>query len=215
MHASQRLAPSGLNGGLTRSRCDGEREKLLGNGDRSYGSTVTNPAVTTARVEEAVRKGLIQRSSSRELGGCSFGSRAQMGDHGDRDSQGNDARYRRLTATTVYLPVDRRWYRRIFIPGITSRALPHSNVVHTTKYTVFNFIFKNLWEQFHRFANIYFLFIILLNFVPAVEAFGKEIAFIPLAFVLSVTAVKDIFEDYRRYRSDKEVNARVCRVYDW
>ena len=97
---------------------------------------------------------------------------------------------------------------------ITARPSPHSNAIHTTKYTILNFIFKNLWEQFHRVANIYFLGIALLNFVPAVEAVGKEVAFLPLLFVLSVTAIRDIFEDYRRYKSDKEVNRKMCMVFD-
>lgn len=37
------------------------------------------------------------------------------------------------------------------------------NYVSTTKYTIFNFLFKNLFEQFHRFANLYFLFIVLVS----------------------------------------------------
>lgn len=121
---------------------------------------------------------------------------------------------RKLTSRSVELPKE-RWYKRIRIPGVTHRGSPHSNVVHTTKYTIITFIPKNLWEQFHRLANLYFLMIIILNFVPAVEAVAKEVAWVPLTFILVVTAIKDLFEDYRRYRSDREVNRRHCRVYDW
>ncbi len=32
----------------------------------------------------------------------------------------------------------------------------------------------------HRFANLYFLFIVLLNWVPAINAFGKEISMLPV-----------------------------------
>ncbi|CAL4122701.1 unnamed protein product [Meganyctiphanes norvegica] len=88
-----------------------------------------------------------------------------------------------------------------------------SNRICTTKYTLLSFLPKNLFEQFHRFANLYFLFIVLLNFVPAVEAFGKEISMLPLIFVLGITAIKDLFEDRRRYNSDKKVNNAHCRVY--
>ena len=88
-----------------------------------------------------------------------------------------------------------------------------NNAITTSKYTWLNFIPKNLFEQFHRFANIYFLSIIILNWVPAINAFGKEVAMIPLLFVLSVTAIKDLFEDRRRHRSDREVNNRMCKVY--
>ena len=88
-----------------------------------------------------------------------------------------------------------------------------TNAIKTTKYSMFSFLPRNLYEQFHRFANIYFLFIVLLNWMPHVNAFTKEVAMIPVLFVLSVTAVKDGYEDYRRYKSDKKVNHLPCRVY--
>lgn len=88
------------------------------------------------------------------------------------------------------------------------------NKIRTTKYTLLSFIPKNLLEQFHRVANLYFIFIVLLNWVPAINAFGKEVAMIPVIFVLGVTAVKDLFEDRRRRASDKRINNTTCRVYD-
>lgn len=86
------------------------------------------------------------------------------------------------------------------------------------RYTLLTFLPRNLFEQFHRLANVYFLFIACLNWVPAVQAFGKEISFIPLLFVLAVTALKDAYEDRRRARSDREVNnstAEVLRHGKW
>ena len=88
-----------------------------------------------------------------------------------------------------------------------------TNRVKTTKYTAWSFLPKNLFEQFHRFANLYFVFLVLLNWVPEVNAFGKEVAMIPVIFVLAVTAIKDAFEDHRRYRSDKTINHLTCRRY--
>lgn len=88
-----------------------------------------------------------------------------------------------------------------------------NNRIRTTKYTVLSFLPKNLLEQFHRVANLYFIFIILLNWFPAINAFGKEIAMIPVMFVLGVTAIKDLFEDRRRNASDKRINNSTCRVY--
>ncbi|XP_066603697.1 phospholipid-transporting ATPase VD [Prorops nasuta] len=87
------------------------------------------------------------------------------------------------------------------------------NRVRTTKYTLLSFLPRNLLEQFHRVANLYFIFIVLLNWVPAINAFGKEVAMIPVVFVLGVTALKDYFEDRRRLASDKRVNNSTCRVY--
>uniref|UniRef100_S4RCG1 Phospholipid-transporting ATPase n=1 Tax=Petromyzon marinus TaxID=7757 RepID=S4RCG1_PETMA len=88
-----------------------------------------------------------------------------------------------------------------------------SNAIKTTKYTVWSFLPKNLFEQFHRFANVYFVFIVLLNFVPVVNAFQPGLAVLPVAFILAVTAVKDLWEDYRRYHSDREINNAPCLVY--
>lgn len=87
------------------------------------------------------------------------------------------------------------------------------NKIRTTKYTLLTFLLKNLIEQFHRVANLYFIFIQFLNWVPDLNVFGKEIAMIPLGFVLGVTAIKDLFEDRRRFASDKRINNSTCRVY--
>ena len=125
------------------------------------------------------------------------------------------AAYRRLTRHGVHLPPTPfwQWPIRLFQRFILRQPAPRSNAISTTKYTILTFLPKNLFEQFHRYANIYFLVIVILSLIPAVEVFAKEVAPIPLLFVLSVTAVKDIFEDYSRYRSDKTVNNRPCSVY--
>jgi phospholipid-translocating ATPase len=88
------------------------------------------------------------------------------------------------------------------------------NKIRTTKYTMLTFLPKNLIEQFHRVANLYFVFIQFLNWLPQLNVFGKEIAMFPLLFVLGVTAIKDLFEDRRRYRSDKRINNSTCRVFN-
>lgn len=102
-------------------------------------------------------------------------------------------------------------------PGVKAKHHPNraysDNAIRTSKYTPLSFIPKNLLEQFHRFANLYFLFIVLLNWIPAISAFGKEVAMIPVIFVLGVTAIKDAFEDYRRRQSDLRINNSTCRVY--
>lgn len=87
------------------------------------------------------------------------------------------------------------------------------NQVNTTKYTWLTFLPKNLYEQFHRIANLYFIFIVILNWIPSISAFGKEVSLIPVVFVLGITMVKDWFEDLRRKSSDERVNGLTCRVY--
>ncbi|XP_053574562.1 phospholipid-transporting ATPase VB isoform X1 [Bombina bombina] len=99
----------------------------------------------------------------------------------------------------------------------SSKENPNScyqtNKIKTTKYTWLSFIPKNLFEQFHRFANMYFVAIAALNFVPVVNAFQPAVAIIPICIILAITAIKDIWEDFRRYKSDKEINNMICMVY--
>uniref|UniRef100_A0A671SMV8 Phospholipid-transporting ATPase n=1 Tax=Sinocyclocheilus anshuiensis TaxID=1608454 RepID=A0A671SMV8_9TELE len=111
--------------------------------------------------------------------------------------------------------------RRVVMPSWTeheeikeSQQSCTRNKVQTTKYTFLSFIPKNLFEQLHRFANVYFAFLGALNFVPIVNAFQPEISIIPIVFVMSITAVKDLWEDQRRRKSDQKVNNRLCEVYD-
>ncbi|XP_006740320.1 probable phospholipid-transporting ATPase VD [Leptonychotes weddellii] len=88
-----------------------------------------------------------------------------------------------------------------------------NNRIRTTKYTLLNFVPRNLFEQFHRAANLYFLFLAVLNWVPLVEAFQKEITMLPLVVVLTIIAIKDGLEDYRKYKIDKQINNLVTQVY--
>ncbi|KHJ94865.1 phospholipid-translocating P-type ATPase, flippase [Oesophagostomum dentatum] len=86
------------------------------------------------------------------------------------------------------------------------------NRISTTKYSILTFLPRNLLEQLHRAANLYFIFIVVLNMI--IGAFGKYISLMPISFVLGVTAIKDAFEDYRRYKSDQKINHSTCRVWD-
>ncbi|XP_023208451.1 probable phospholipid-transporting ATPase VD isoform X2 [Xiphophorus maculatus] len=110
--------------------------------------------------------------------------------------------------------------RRTVVPSFTEDEelkqllkLYQSNRIRTTKYSFLSFLPKNLFEQLHRFANVYFIFLATLNFIPIVEAFQPEVSLIPILLVLSVTAVKDIFEDHRRLKSDRLINNLLCQVY--
>ncbi|KAJ7182905.1 phospholipid-transporting ATPase 1 [Mycena crocata] len=80
------------------------------------------------------------------------------------------------------------------------------NKVRTTKYTILTFVPKNLYEQFRRVANLFFLTLVVLQLFPVFGAASGSIAVLPLAFILTVTAIKDGVEDYRRGQLDEEVN---------
>ncbi|MEQ2191292.1 hypothetical protein XENOCAPTIV_025878 [Xenoophorus captivus] len=110
--------------------------------------------------------------------------------------------------------------RRTVVPSFTEEEelkehlkLYKRNKIRTTKYSFLSFLPKNLFVQLHRFANVYFIFLAALNFVPVVEAFQPEVSLIPIILVLTVTAIKDIFEDYRRFKSDRFINHLPSQVY--
>ncbi|NXK02270.1 AT10B ATPase, partial [Herpetotheres cachinnans] len=88
------------------------------------------------------------------------------------------------------------------------------NRIQTTKYTWFTFLPQNLFEQFHRLGNLYFFFLVVLNWFPQVEIFHREITMLPLVVVLLASMIKDAIEDYRKYRFDKTINFCKTRVYD-
>ncbi|KAG1731761.1 hypothetical protein EDB19DRAFT_1736425 [Suillus lakei] len=90
------------------------------------------------------------------------------------------------------------------------------NKVRTSRYTLLTFLPKNLFEQFHRIANIYFLALVVFQLFPIFGAASASTAALPLLFILVVTAVKDGVEDYRRAQLDEEVNtSAVTRLGEW
>ncbi|XP_004629462.1 probable phospholipid-transporting ATPase VB isoform X2 [Octodon degus] len=95
----------------------------------------------------------------------------------------------------------------------TSRSYS-GNKICTTKYTLLTFLPQNLFEQFHRWANLYFLLLVILNWIPSMEVFHREITMLPLAIVLFIIMVKDGMEDFRRYRFDTEINGSRVQIYE-
>ncbi|XP_033111210.1 phospholipid-transporting ATPase IB-like [Anneissia japonica] len=88
-----------------------------------------------------------------------------------------------------------------------------TNRVNTGKYTYLTFVPIFLYEQFRRYANIFFLFIALLQQIPGVSPTGRYTTLVPLLFILFVSAVKEIIEDFKRHNADVEVNNRKVQVY--
>jgi hypothetical protein len=55
------------------------------------------------------------------------------------------------------------------------KHIPQTNRIRTTRYNILTFLPKNIFQQFHRVANIYFAIIIGLNWVPAINAISKTV----------------------------------------
>ncbi|XP_053181068.1 phospholipid-transporting ATPase ID-like [Scomber japonicus] len=87
-----------------------------------------------------------------------------------------------------------------------------TNAIKTSKYNVFTFLPLNLFEQFQRIANAYFLFLLVLQAIPQISSLSWFTTVVPLLLVLTVTAAKDATDDINRHRSDNQVNNRKVKV---
>nr|XP_015831762.2 phospholipid-transporting ATPase ID [Nothobranchius furzeri] len=86
------------------------------------------------------------------------------------------------------------------------------NSIKTSKYNVLTFLPLNLFEQFTRLANAYFLFLLILQLIPQISSVPWFTTAVPLVAVLSITAVKDANDDINRHKCDKQVNNRKVDV---
>ncbi|XP_032878178.1 probable phospholipid-transporting ATPase IH isoform X1 [Amblyraja radiata] len=97
-------------------------------------------------------------------------------------------------------------------PGTDAYILqkyPDNRIV-SSKYTFWNFFPKNLFEQFRRIANFYFLIIFLVQLIIDTPT-SPVTSGLPLFFVIIVTAVKQGYEDWLRHKADNAVNK--CPVH--
>ncbi|PCH37130.1 phospholipid-translocating P-type ATPase [Wolfiporia cocos MD-104 SS10] len=138
-----------------------------------------------------------------------------------RDSEPSQAEGNNAPAPQV-AGVRRKIYVNCPLPreDLDSRGEPlvryARNKVRTSKYTILTFIPKNLYEQFRRVANIYFLALAVAQAFSVFGATTPQLAALPLAFILLVTAIKDGIEDYRRARLDEEVNTSAStKLEQW
>lgn len=88
--------------------------------------------------------------------------------------------------------------------------LPDNRVI-TSKYTLLNFIPKNIFEQFRRVANFYFLCIGVIQTVTN-SPVSPVTSLTPLIFVVVTTAIKQGYEDWLRHKADNAVNRRKINV---
>lgn len=88
-----------------------------------------------------------------------------------------------------------------------------ANGIRTSKYTPVSFLPKNLFVQFSKVANLYFLVIGIMQMVPQISVSGGfPVIFIPLSIVVGVSAAKDFFEDLKRKSSDQEINGKQAHI---
>lgn len=71
-----------------------------------------------------------------------------------------------------------------------------------------------LFEQFKYFFNMFYLLTALSQFVPVLKV-GLMFSFVaPLLLVLSLTMMKEAYEDYQRFIKDKEINSAQFTIFN-
>ncbi|XP_055368535.1 phospholipid-transporting ATPase IG isoform X3 [Betta splendens] len=115
---------------------------------------------------------------------------------------------RRVDSRTIYVGHQSGPTNEAFIPPKFC-----DNRIVSSKYTVWNFLPKNLFEQFRRIANFYFLIIFLVQVIVDTPT-SPVTSGLPLFFVITVTAIKQGYEDWLRHKADNEVNKYPVTVLE-
>lgn len=97
-------------------------------------------------------------------------------------------------------------------PNANASVRYADNHVSTAKYNFITFLPKFLFEQFSRYANLFFLFTAVLQQIPNISPTSRYTTIVPLAIVLVVSAVKEAVEDSRRKSQDRQLNVSKARV---
>ncbi|NWI60780.1 AT8B3 ATPase, partial [Calyptomena viridis] len=110
----------------------------------------------------------------------------------------NDRRYHRQFKKKFALCLSKKKYR--------------GNAIKTAKYNLLTFLPLNLYEQFHRMANVYFVFVILLQTFPEISTVPWYTLLFPLCCLLIIRGLRDLIDDIGRHQSDRNINSRPCEI---
>ena len=95
------------------------------------------------------------------------------------------------------------------------RLYTKDNVVTTSKYNWFTFLPVNLFQQFSKAANVYFLLITVMQTIKVISISGGEPTMLPpLVLVVFTSMCKDAYEDYCRHVEDAKENNALCSRYN-
>jgi phospholipid-translocating ATPase len=86
------------------------------------------------------------------------------------------------------------------------------NSIRSSRYSLWSFFPRQLVAQFSKLANFYFLVVSILQMIPGLSTTGTFTTIIPLMIFVSISMGKEGFDDWRRYRLDKEENNRYAHV---
>lgn len=116
-------------------------------------------------------------------------------------SPSKDGRHIQLDASRKESLIDERT-GRIYV----------NNIIRSSRYTLWNFLPRQLLAQFSKLANFYFLCVSILQMIPGLSTTGSYTTIVPLTFFVTLSIVKEGYDDCRRYRLDRAENNRLASV---
>ena len=106
--------------------------------------------------------------------------------------------------------------REITITGsspVTSSIYP-SNKLHLSKYSWLLLIPKNLFEQFQRIANIWFLVVSIFQLLPyRLNPTESWTTIAPLSVLILISLCQDAYNDYLLYKKLRKLNEKVYGIW--
>ncbi|PNY28583.1 Phospholipid-transporting ATPase [Tolypocladium capitatum] len=86
------------------------------------------------------------------------------------------------------------------------------NFIRSSRYTVYDFVPKQLVFQFSKLGNFYFLVMGILQMIPGLSTVGRWTTIVPLGIFVAFSMAKEGYDDYRRYQLDKSENRSTAWV---
>ncbi|TVY32279.1 putative phospholipid-transporting ATPase, partial [Lachnellula subtilissima] len=86
------------------------------------------------------------------------------------------------------------------------------NTIRSSRYTLWNFIPRQLFFQFSKLANAYFLLISIMQMIPGLSTTGTYTTIIPLLCFVAISMGKEGWDDVRRYKLDQVENNKTAFV---
>lgn len=87
-----------------------------------------------------------------------------------------------------------------------------NNTICSSRYTLWNFLPRQLYAQFSKLANFYFLCVSILQMIPGLSTTGNYTTIVPLTFFVTISMAKEGYDDIRRYKLDKAENTKDVHI---
>jgi magnesium-transporting ATPase (P-type) len=103
---------------------------------------------------------------------------------------------------------------RFFVLCQTPTNRYGTNIIRTAKYSLWSFLPLDLAVQFTKAANIYFVILGILEMIPEINQNAMPTILLALACLVSLSVMKDFFENMKSWKRDTAENNRIVHSFD-